>query len=202
MRGGDDAPASVCRRLSTPSSSLSVRAPHAPRLGRRSRAAARRAHLRACPTDVAVPPVGARVLVPLGTRMITGCVLGTADGAAAKAPPGHEDQGRRRRPGRSSRSCRPTSSRWRRGSRSTTRAASAKRSPPRCRRAPGSRASATRTSPTPAAQAHRRPSVALRRTVLDEARGRRAGPRRRRLTRRAAASTPRSSRSSGTAWSR
>ena len=37
-----------------------------------------------CPTDVAVPPVGARVLVPLGTRMMTGCVLGTANGAGGE----------------------------------------------------------------------------------------------------------------------
>ena len=43
----------------------------------------------------------------------------------------------------------PESSRWRRGWPSTTRAAPARRSPPRCRRAPGSRASGTRGSPTP-----------------------------------------------------
>ena len=38
----------------------------------------------ALPEDVAVPPVGARVLVPLGTRMMTGCVLGTANGAGGE----------------------------------------------------------------------------------------------------------------------
>jgi primosomal protein N' (replication factor Y) len=32
------------------------------------------------PDDVPAPPVGARVLVPLGTRVLTGCVLGTPNG--------------------------------------------------------------------------------------------------------------------------
>ena len=33
------------------------------------------------PADVAVPPVGSRVLVPVGSRIMTGCVLGPANGA-------------------------------------------------------------------------------------------------------------------------
>ena len=106
-----------------------------------------------CPTDVAVPPVGARVLVPLGKRIDDR--LRARHGRWRRRPRtsarSDADQGRRRRPGRSSRSCRPTSWRLRRGSRTTTRAASAKRSPRRCRRARGSRANATRRSPKPAA---------------------------------------------------
>ena len=96
------------------------------------RSDARAAHVRAARDDVAVPPVGARVLVPLGTRMMTGCVLGTANGAAARTPPGP------RRSKKSStfwtidHSCRTTSWRLRCGSRTTTRAAWEKRSPPRC----------------------------------------------------------------------
>jgi primosomal protein N' (replication factor Y) len=37
----------------------------------------------ALPDEAAMPPVGARVLVPVGTRVLTGCVLGAAGGDAA-----------------------------------------------------------------------------------------------------------------------
>ena len=37
----------------------------------------------AVPEEAPMPAVGARVLVPVGTRVLTGCVLGAAGGDAA-----------------------------------------------------------------------------------------------------------------------
>ncbi len=40
------------------------------------------------PDGVAAPPVGGRVRVPLGRRVVTGCVVGEGDGAGSPAAPG------------------------------------------------------------------------------------------------------------------
>ena len=62
---------------------------------------------------------------------LTGCVV---DGARPRRAAGRSDQADHRGPRRRRRFCRTTSSGWRRGSPSTTPAASARRWPPRCRR--------------------------------------------------------------------
>ena len=94
------------------------------------------------PEAVATPRPGARVLVPLGKRLVTGCVLQ----ARADAPPDGADL-EALKPLADVLDDRPflpdAISGSRPGWRSTTPAAWGRRSPQRCRRAPGWRASGT-----------------------------------------------------------
>ena len=150
----------------------------------------------ALPDGSAAPALGARVLVPLGTRVMTGCVL-----AVSRRGAGSVDKRDRRRPGRRAVPAGRDRDAGHVGGRGTTPAASARRSPRRCRRAPGSRASGTRRSPTPAASQVPRPARAAPdgprqaggRDAAARCRAQRRGTRRPRGAGRA---------SSATAWSR